>query len=544
MPLDPSIPLGVRPATFNMGDMFGAMQGMQQMRAQQQQSRIQALQLQQAEQEQADFDAINVALQQNIGPNGRPNYSAAASALEQARRGTAAQKLRTFEAAQAKAEREAINAGLDQQKKQIEVLDANGGLAFRELTKAKADPSTYPFARATVIRLMGDEVAPFLPEKYDAEVVDQRLKWWENSKSALDVRGQVLSELKSGLDVKRDARENDEHYTKILSKWLPTVGDQAEWDQAKTNALAMPGMTPEIWAKFGDTYSPEAAARARQLGLNDTRQLQAKEVMVDGQRVQANFDPQTGTYSMPGSTEVLKNVKPAPPQVDPALAEIRALTAENLRRKAAERPDLSPVKFNMANKLADDFARDSKDYVERSTSFATVQAAAKDPSPAGDLSMIFAYMKMLDPGSVVREGEFATAQNTAGVPDRIRNAYNKLINGERLAPAQRADFLKQAGNVFEGSKKRQDSIVKMYTARASTAGVPVDMVVMDYSGGLGGPSGSGSGGAVPMSGRDVTVAPGGGLPATVKMRAPDGSTSDVPADQVEHYKALGAKVIR
>jgi hypothetical protein len=501
MPLDPSIPLGVRPATFNMGDMFGAMQGMQQMRAQQQQSRIQALQLQQAEQEQADFDAINVALQQNIGPNGRPNYSAAASALEQARRGTAAQKLRTFEAAQAKAEREAINAGLDQQKKQIEVLDANGGLAFRELTKAKADPSTYPFARATVIRLMGDEVAPFLPEKYDAEVVDQRLKWWENSKSALDVRGQVLSELKSGLDVKRDARENDEHYTKILSKWLPTVSDQAEWDQAKTNALAMPGMTPEIWAKFGDTYSPEAAARARQLGLNDTRQLQSKEEMVDGVRTLLNYDPQSGEYYRPGSMEPVKGVKPAPPPVDPTVAAIRDATLQNLQRNQANYPNLTPAQVSMAGKLADDFARDSKLYVDRSESYESIRTAAQDPSAAGDLAMIFSFMKMQDPGSTVMASEQATAQNAAGIPEQIRNTWNRALTGERLTPGQRADFLKQAQNRFESARKRQESVVKTYTGRAKLANLPTEMVVMDF-------------GVAPAS--NTTTAPGATTPPARK----------------------------
>jgi len=38
-------------------------------------------------------------------------------------------------------------------------------------------------------------------------------------------------------------------------------------------------------------------------------------------------------------------------------------------------------------------------------------------------------MKILDPGSVVREGEFATAQNSAGIPERIRAKYNR--NTER-----------------------------------------------------------------------------------------------------------------
>jgi hypothetical protein len=37
---------------------------------------------------------------------------------------------------------------------------------------------------------------------------------------------------------------------------------------------------------------------------------------------------------------------------------------------------------------------------------------------------------------------------------------------------------------------------------------------------------------------------GGGSNATVKMKAPDGSVQDVPADQVDHYRSLGAQVVQ
>jgi hypothetical protein len=145
---------------------------------------------------------------------------------------------------------------------------------------------------------------------------------------------------------------------------------------------------------------------------------------------------------------------------------------------------MSPAQFNMANRLADDFTRDSKDFVQRAQSYGTVLAAAKDHSAAGDLSIIFAYMKMLDPGSVVREGEFATAQNTAGVPDRIRNLYNRAINGERLAPRQRADFVNQAKAVYGAAKQRQAAIEQTYGERARRAHVPPEMVIMDFSRGV------------------------------------------------------------
>lgn len=96
-----------------------------------------------------------------------------------------------------------------------------------------------------------------------------------------------------------------------------------------------------------------------------------------------------------------------------------------------------------------------------------VRAAAAQPSAAGDLSMIFAYMKMLDPGSVVREQEFANAQNAASVPDQVRNMYNRALSGQRLNPNQRADFLKQAANLAGNAERRITGMTRQYqdTAR-------------------------------------------------------------------------------
>lgn len=102
--------------------------------------------------------------------------------------------------------------------------------------------------------------------------------------------------------------------------------------------------------------------------------------------------------------------------------------------------------------------------------FTNVQNASATPSAAGDLSLIFAYMKMLDPGSVVREQEFANAQNAAGVPDQIRNAYNRAKNGERLNPQQRADFVNQARQLANAAQERITAVTRENQAIADEYG--------------------------------------------------------------------------
>jgi len=118
----------------------------------------------------------------------------------------------------------------------------------------------------------------------------------------------------------------------------------------------------------------------------------------------------------------------------------------------------------------------TKEFVKVRGAYNRVVASAVDPSAAGDLALIFNYMKVLDPGSTVREGEFATAATSAGVPDIVRAKYNKVRSGERLAEAQRNDFVARAGKLFEASQSEQDALNKDYESLASSAQLPVEFI--------------------------------------------------------------------
>jgi len=57
------------------------------------------------------------------------------------------------------------------------------------------------------------------------------------------------------------------------------------------------------------------------------------------------------------------------------------------------------------------------------------------------IAAVFKFMKANDPTSTVREGEFATAEQSAGVPAQVTNFYNKLVTGERLTGGQIQQFV-------------------------------------------------------------------------------------------------------
>lgn len=93
-----------------------------------------------------------------------------------------------------------------------------------------------------------------------------------------------------------------------------------------------------------------------------------------------------------------------------------------------------------------------------------------------DLALIFAFMKMLDPGSVVREGEFANAQNTAGIPERVVNAYNKALRGTRLSDKQRNEFFNTATMTMDSYRTGADQKSSFYRDRATNYGLNPDNV--------------------------------------------------------------------
>lgn len=91
-----------------------------------------------------------------------------------------------------------------------------------------------------------------------------------------------------------------------------------------------------------------------------------------------------------------------------------------------------------------------------------IKNANENPSPAGDISLIFGFMKMIDPGSTVREGEFATAANAGSVPTRVWGLYNKILEGERLTDTQRQDFTDQALFIWDAQHKLQRQVDQRY----------------------------------------------------------------------------------
>lgn len=144
------------------------------------------------------------------------------------------------------------------------------------------------------------------------------------------------------------------------------------------------------------------------------------------------------------------------------------LSAEE--KKSAEQTRI----FNQSAKLRSELSKDFNYsiYTDAQLQFDKIRVSAQADTAAGDMSTIFAYMKMLDPDSVVREGEQATAENARGVADSIMHIYNKTLTGEKLTTAQRKDFSNRARDLLRVSKNRATSTIDRIETIAQRNNIP------------------------------------------------------------------------
>jgi hypothetical protein len=89
-----------------------------------------------------------------------------------------------------------------------------------------------------------------------------------------------------------------------------------------------------------------------------------------------------------------------------------------------------------------------KDFSDMKSSFSQVVSSLGAGTPIGDVAGATKIMKLLDPGSVVRESELAIAMQAAGRMDRLQNYFNNMITGEKLTPTQREDFKALANELY------------------------------------------------------------------------------------------------
>lgn len=157
------------------------------------------------------------------------------------------------------------------------------------------------------------------------------------------------------------------------------------------------------------------------------------------------------------------------------IAATRASTAAKADAKVSEKQ----VENEM--KRAGDFRTASKGFDAANLNYGRIVANATTPNPTGatDIAMIFNFMKMLDPTSVVRGSEYEAAAGAGSLLKSLGVQYNRLFNNEdeKLDPAVRRMFLQTAAETFVPYTEAQRLIEEDFALEAEAQGFRLDRII-------------------------------------------------------------------
>lgn len=191
--------------------------------------------------------------------------------------------------------------------------------------------------------------------------------------------------------------------------------------------------------------------------------------------------PKMVQYFNDGTSKVLENVSQynAP---STAVTDVEFLTGKSLagtgaagvaqvqdyKKSGAVSVSLSTGKEGFKNEfdLSKEFKNEPvyKDFQGMKSALSAVQESLKKENPIGDVAAATKIMKLLDPGSVVRESELGIAMAASGKLDRISNYVDMWKNGTLLTPTQRIEFGALANELYNASARAYNDKRAEYAA--------------------------------------------------------------------------------
>jgi hypothetical protein len=169
------------------------------------------------------------------------------------------------------------------------------------------------------------------------------------------------------------------------------------------------------------------------------------------------------------------------------IMELRKSGASNVSVKVPVDMTGGQKGFENEMKLGGAFKQEPiyKDFSDMKSAYGQVVSSLAQGTPIGDVAGATKVMKLLDPGSVVRESELGIAMAAAGRMDLLQNYFNNLMTGQKLTPTQREDFQRlsnelyaAAGQAYNNKRAEYEQFGKTYgfknldTALGAPATVP------------------------------------------------------------------------
>lgn len=213
-------------------------------------------------------------------------------------------------------------------------------------------------------------------------------------------------------------------------------------------------------------YTPESVAAYKQ--TNDITQLRKLDT-----------SKEAGLTEEPNRVAIAKFNKPFNKLNQQEAQEVNSyIESRQVNVARASVPSQQPG-FKDAGELRKEYNAlpQVKAFSEVQNAFDQIKTGISATSAAGDLTAATKFMKLLDPGSVVRESELGMAMAATGVLDRALAYKDFIAKGTKLSPSQRADFLNVANQLYNAAAARKREIDSQYSDIARVGGLDPNLVI-------------------------------------------------------------------
>lgn len=195
-------------------------------------------------------------------------------------------------------------------------------------------------------------------------------------------------------------------------------------------------------------------------------------------------DPRTKTTT-PGPGAATAGQTPVIAGADGQPIAIPAGQDPKVYREAASKAgaaNVLPANFDDTSKLRTEISQlpSYKNIAQAAPIYRSMSDAAGRNTKAADLNMVYGLGKIMDPGSVVREGEIQMANNAQGWQEKL-NGIIAQINGQGgLTPEGRQALMAEAHSRMQSYKMMYDQDAQRYRGIAQRNRANPDDVVADF----------------------------------------------------------------
>lgn len=238
-----------------------------------------------------------------------------------------------------------------------------------------------------------------------------------------------------------------------------TQNKTAQW-------LVSKGREDLAQAVAGGMLSPKDAVAAAMQAPDQVKGIEVNGKLVDPTTGRVIYDPTNGA-----APDQVKGIVVDGKIVDPTTGRV----IYDPTNGAA--PVLSPEQLTGINTLRDDASNAYSELGQMKDAYGNIQTFYNNPGSVSDKALVVAFAKILDPTSVVREGESAAIANAGSLTEGMRQMLlNTLAGGGNLPPEIRTEILNLAEKLYTSKLPSVEQRIEMLRRTATAAGIDPTLI--------------------------------------------------------------------